>query len=217
MTQTSLSPSVILRDALSRVGPVFVPVALLALPANILPLLIPGAALKGVFNLFLAIVVAPILGGASILLVNRALANENVDLGTALGMAWQRAGQLILTSLLLLVILIPSLLLLLIPGIYLSVRLFASQYEVMLGRHSAIDALKASWELTEGRWWEIFWPLFAIGLVVLIPIMILSAIFMNSAFGGWIPGLLGVVVTPVLVMAFLMVYKVIKGQAVASA
>lgn len=216
MTQTSLSPSVILRDALSRVGPVFIPLAVLALPANILPLLIPGAALKGVFNFVLAIVVGPILGGASIALANRALANENIDLGTALAMAWQRAGQLILTSILLLVILIPSFLLLLIPGIYLSVRLFASQYEVMLGRHSAIDALKASWELTEGRWWEIFWPTFAIAIIIGLPIGILSAIFMNAAFGGWITGLLGVVLTPVLLMSFLMIYKVVKGQSIAS-
>lgn len=212
MTQTSLSPGVILRDALSRVGPVFVPVALLALPANILPLLIPTAPLRGVFNVLFAILVAPILGGATIVLVNRALANETVDLGSALSMAWQRAGQLILMSLLLMVILIPSFVVLLVPGIYLSVRLFASQYEVMLERQSPMDALKASWSLTEGRWWDVFWPTFAIALVLLIPVVLLSLLFMNAAFGDWITGLVSVVITPLLVMSFLMVYKVLKGQ-----
>ncbi|MEO0431698.1 MAG: hypothetical protein AAF151_08360 [Cyanobacteria bacterium J06656_5] len=212
MTQTSLSPGVILRDAFGRVGPVFVPVALLALPANILPLLIPSAPLRGIFSILFAILVAPVLGGATIVLVNRALANEAVDLGAALSMAWQRAGQLILTSLLLMVILIPSLALLLVPGIYLSVRLFASQYEVMLERQSPMDALKASWSLTEGRWWSVFWPTFAIALLLLIPVILLSVLFMNAAFGDWVTGLIGVAITPLLVMSFLMVYKVLKGQ-----
>ncbi|MEA5465470.1 hypothetical protein [Leptothoe sp. PORK10 BA2] len=217
MTQTSLSPGGIIGSALSRVGPVFVPVALLALPINILPLLIPTLTLKAIVNVLVAIVVAPILGGASIVLVNRALANEKVDLGTALSMAWQRAAHLILLTLLLLVILIPSFMLLVVPGIYLSVRLFASQYEVMLERQAPMDALKTSWAMTEGRWWEIFRPLFAIGLVVFIPFMILSVIFMDTVFGSWVNGLLGVAVTPVLVMSALMVYKIVKGQAMARA
>lgn len=217
MTQTSLNPGEILRDAFSQVGPVFVPVAILALPANILPALIPGEALSAVFNVAFAILVAPILGGASIVLANRVLTGEKADLSTALAMAWQRAGQLILTSLLLMVILIPSMALLLVPGIYLAVRLFATQYEVMLERKSPTEALEASWALTKGRWWQIFWPVFAITLVLLVPVMILSIIFMNAAFGALVTGLVGVAITPVLLLALLMVYKVLKGQQVAGA
>ncbi|MEM9978474.1 MAG: hypothetical protein AAF808_12690, partial [Cyanobacteria bacterium P01_D01_bin.2] len=125
MTQPSLRPGEILRTAFSRVGPIFVPVALLALPANVLPLLMPTPALNATFSIVFAILVGPILGGASIVLVDRALSGEKMDIGTALSMAWQRAGQLILTSILLFVILMPSFALLLIPGIYLSIRLFA--------------------------------------------------------------------------------------------
>ncbi|MEM7063329.1 MAG: glycerophosphoryl diester phosphodiesterase membrane domain-containing protein [Cyanobacteria bacterium P01_B01_bin.77] len=212
MTQTSLNPGEILRDAFSQVGPVFVPLAILALPANILPVLIPNEALSAAFNVTFAILVGPILGGAGMVLVNRMLAGEKAELGAALAMAWQRAGQLILASLLLMVILIPSMALLLVPGIYLSVRLFATQYEVMLERKSPTEALEASWALTKGRWWQIFGPVFVITLVLLVPVIILSMIFANAAFGPLVTGVVGVALTPVLLVALLMVYKVLKGQ-----
>lgn len=216
MTQTSLNPWEILRDAFSQVGPVFVPVAILALPANILPVLIPSEALTAVFNIAFAILVGPIFGGASIVLANRVLAGEKADLGAALAMAWQRAGQLILTSLLLLVILLPSMALLLVPGIYLAVRLFATQYEVMLERKSPTEALEASWALTKGRWWQIFWPVVAITFVMLVPVIILSMIVGNAPFGALVTGLASVAITPVLLLAFVMVYKVLKGQQASS-
>lgn len=216
MTQTSLNPGEIIRDAFSQVGPVFVPLAILALPANILPVLIPGEALTAAFNITFAILVGPILGGAGMVLANRTLTGEKADLGAALAMAWQRAGHLILTSLLLMVILLPSMALLLVPGIYLSVRLFATQYEVMLERKSPTEALEASWALTKGRWWQIFWPVVAITLVLLVPVIILSMIFANAAFGALVTGLAAIAITPVLLVAFLMVYKVLKGQQVSS-
>ncbi len=206
-----------MRDAFDRVGPVFVPIALLALPANILPLIIPTAFLKAAFNILFAILVTPILGGASIWLANRGLAGETADIGTAVSMAWQRAGQLILTSLLLLVILLPSLALLLAPGIYLAVRLFAAQYEVMLERKSPTEALEASWNLTKGRWWQVFWPMIAITLIMVIPVMIVAAIFANAPFGDWVTNLAAVAITPVLIMAILMIYKVLKGGQTAAA
>lgn len=211
MAQTSLKPGELLRDAFNRVGPVFVPIALLALPANILPLIIPTAFLKATFNILFAILVGPILGGASIWLANRALAGEPADIGTALSNAWQRAGQLILTSLLLLVILLPSLALLLVPGVYLAVRLFAAQYEVMLERKSPTEALEASWNLTKGRWWQVFWPMIAVTVVLVIPVVIVAAILANAPFGDWVVNLIGVAISPVLLMAILMIYKVFKG------
>ncbi|MEO0349416.1 MAG: hypothetical protein AAF282_05125 [Cyanobacteria bacterium P01_A01_bin.15] len=214
MTQPSLRPGEILRTAFNRVGSVFVPVALLALPANVLPLLMPTPALSATFSFAFAILIGPILGGASIVLVDRALSGEKMDIGTALSMAWQRAGQLILTSLLLLVILIPSFALLLIPGIYLSVRLFAAQYEVMLERKSPTEAMEVSWALTKNRWWQIFVPILVITLVFLVPIMLVSAIFANAPLGELITALVGIAATPVLLLAILLIYKGLKGQSV---
>ena len=217
MTQPSLNPGEILRTAFNRVGPVFVPVALLALPANVLPLLMPNPALTATFSIVFAILIGPILGGASILLVDRALSGEKMDIGTALSMAWQRAGQLILTSVLLFVILMPSFALLLIPGIYLSIRLFAAQYEVMLERKSPTEALEVSWALTKGRWWQIFVPMLVVTLAFLLPIMLLSAIFANAPFGELITALIGIAITPLLLLAILLIYKGLKGQSLSGA
>lgn len=213
MTTATLRPVEILQDTLQRVGAVFVPVALLALPSAVIAALVANAPLAGVINIVYGILVAPILGGAMIILINRSLTGQTFDLGEALAMAWRKAGPLILTALLLFVILVPALFLLIIPGLYLAVRLFATQYAVVLEHKSPTEALSASWELTKGRWWPIFGTLLVIGLIFMIPLVIVSAILgATLPFGALIANLLGVLITPPLVMAFVMVYKVLKGQ-----
>lgn len=214
MTASTLKPGEILRDALQRVGPVFVPVAVLALPGVLLPVLIPNMTMAAVVNVLYAILVAPVLGGAMIILIHRCLAGQTTDIGAALAMAWRRAVPLVLSALLLFIILVPAFALLVIPGIYLAVRLFSTQYAVVLERKSPIDALSASWELTRGHWWPIFGTILVITLAFVMPLIIVSAILgAVLPWGDAIGSLLGVVVTPPLVMAFLMVYKVLKGEA----
>ena len=214
MTTATLRPGEILQDTLQRVGAIFVPVALLALPSAVIAVLLsnnPG--LAGIVNILYGVLVAPILGGAMIILINRSLTGQSVDLGEAVAMAWRKAGALILTALLLFVILMPALFLLVIPGLYLAVRLFATQYAVVLEQKSPTEALSASWELTKGRWWSVFWALLAIGLVIIIPFVIVSTLLSSFLpLGALISNLLGVVITPPLVMAFVMVYKVLKGE-----
>ena len=215
MTATNLKPVEILRDTFQRVGPVFLPVLLLALPGVLISVLVRNAMLQGLLNVIYVILVAPILGGAMIILVNRCLTGQTTDLSEAVAMAWRKAGNLILTSLLLVVILIPAFVFLLIPGIYLSIRLFSAQYAVVLENKSPTEALSASWELTQGKWWKIFWAVFGVTLALVIPLFIVSAIV--GAALPWsatiVSNLLGLVITPPIAMALLMVYKVLKGEA----
>lgn len=214
MTTSTLRPGEILRDALQRVGPVFVPIALLSLPGVLISVLVSNVALAAIVNLAYGILVAPILGGAIIILVNRSLTGQTTDIREAVAMAWRRAVPLILTTLLLLVILLPAFVILLIPGIYLSVRLFATQYAVILEHKSPTEALSASWELTQGHWWSIFLTTFAISLAFVVPLIIVGAILSTvlPAIGSIITNFLGLVITPPLVMALILVYKVLKGE-----
>lgn len=213
MTTATLRPVEILQDTLQRVGAIFVPVALLALPSVVIAMLVANSPLAGIINILYGILVAPILGGAMIILINRCLTGQTIDLGESLAMAWRKAGPLILTALLLFVILVPALLLLVIPGLYLAVRLFATQYAVVLEHKSPTEALSASWELTKGRWWSIFGTLIVIGLAFMVPFVLVSALLGAALpFGALISNLLGAVLTPPLVMAFVMVYKVLKGE-----
>jgi hypothetical protein len=65
---------------------------------------------------------------------------------------------------------------LVIPGIWLSVRLyFGAQFAVVDGLGPA-DALRASFEQTRGRWWRLFGYLFVIGLIVGVAASVLTAI-----------------------------------------
>ncbi|MBT9314344.1 glycerophosphoryl diester phosphodiesterase membrane domain-containing protein [Leptothoe spongobia] len=218
MTTSTLKPGEILRDTLQRIGPIFLPVALLAVPGVLITMLVSNPMLAGLINVVYLFLVAPILGGAMIILVNRCLTGQQTDLGEAVAMAWRKAVPLILTMLLLLIILIPALMLLVIPGLYLSVRLFATQYEVVLGHKSPTEALSASWELTRGRWWSIFWTMLVVSLAFVVPLLIASAILgAVLPFGVVISNLLGIVVTPPLVMALMMIYKVVKGESAMSA
>lgn len=213
MVSSTLNPGKILRDSLQRVGPVFVPVALLSLPGLLIPVLISNEMLAFLVNVAYAILIGPILGAAAIVLLNRCLTGHNADIGESLATAWRHAGSLIITTLLLLVILIPASMLLLIPGIYLSVRLFATQYAVILEHKSPTDALSASWELTRGRWWSIFGTLVTISLALAVLLVIASFILGSILpFETLITNCLALLITPPAIMAILMVYKVLKGQ-----
>ncbi|MEM9162135.1 MAG: hypothetical protein AAGC54_03585 [Cyanobacteria bacterium P01_F01_bin.4] len=216
MTQQSLNPGQILQSAFQQVGPVYLPILLLSLPGVLISLVVPGPVLNSAVSFAYGILVGPILGGAGIILADRAIAGQTPNLGEALGIAFQKAGYLILAALLLLVIMMPAFVLLVIPGIYLSVTLFATQYAVIFEDKSPIDALASSWELTKGRWWPIFGTIFLIGLVLIIPIILVSLIFAQNSFGPWLTSLISLLITPVLVMAVLFVYKSLKRSQLAA-
>lgn len=211
MAEIRLNPIEILRDAIERVGPVFVPVALLTLPGIVIPYILPPALAVGA-NVIYVLLIAPILGGASIILINRCLNGQQTSLSEALAMAWRRAVPLIVSVLMLLVILIPAMALFVIPGLYLSVRLFAVQYGVVLENQSPLEALSMSWELTKGRWGQIFLALLLISLAIVVPIMVLSVLLASASLPDAIVNLLVPAVTPPLMMALLMIYRLLKGQ-----
>ena len=211
MSEIRLSPTKILQEAVERVGPVFLPVALLTLPGILIPYGFPPFVAAGI-NVVYVLLIAPILGGASIILISRCLDKQPVSLAEALALAWRRAVPLILSVVLLIVVLIPATVLFVIPGLYLSVRLFAVQYGVVLENQSPIDAFVMSWELTKGRWWQIFGVLLALVLLVLIPVAILSILLENVAISELLIDLVVVAITPPLLMALLMVYRLLQGQ-----
>ncbi|MEO0869107.1 MAG: glycerophosphoryl diester phosphodiesterase membrane domain-containing protein, partial [Cyanobacteria bacterium J06642_11] len=61
-----------------------------------------------------------------------------------------------------------------LPGIYLGVRLFATQYEVAIEGKSAFDALNGSWKLTKGHWWGIFGTFLLVGVALLVPLFVMN-------------------------------------------
>lgn len=110
---------------------------------------------------------------------------------------WRIVGWFILASLLNVVLVIAGLILLIIPGIYVAIRLSMWQYIMIEGEHNPVDAMKKSWKLTEGQVWQLFLlylTQFAlmilgllalvIGLFVAIPVISLASVYVYKQLSG---------------------------------
>jgi hypothetical protein len=203
MQNATLSPIPLLQRSLQLLNPIYTPLLILASPSFFIPIiaeLIP--VLGGLLNLAYVVVGAPILGGAALLLVDQHLKQQSPVLGNSLDQAISRAVPLVLGSILLSLIIFGGSLLLLIPGIYLGIRLAFLICAVALEGQGATAGLGYSWNLVKGRWWGVFWAFLALGLIFGIPILILSLIVGGIAaalnFGLLVAVVIGAVTTAIV-------------------
>ena len=98
---------------------------------------------------------------------------------SAYGQEGRKFLQYLVANILYSIIVCIGIVLLIIPGIYLAIRLqFFQQYIVSEERCSAIDALKKSWELTQGQAMPLFLlALVQIGLTLLGLILLVVGLF----------------------------------------
>lgn len=76
---------------------------------------------------------------------------------------------------------------------YFSVRLTFFRYAVAVDGQRAVAAIKASWQLTRGRWWSLFGTFLLLGLVLLVITAVaafVAAIPFGLLFGGSVVGIL---------------------------
>jgi magnesium-transporting ATPase (P-type) len=175
----------LLRDAINYTKPIYIPLLVLFLPSFIISLLVlgmsPGSTvLLSVIDLF---AITPFVTGAAIFYAHQNLTNRGATIPDSLQAAGERFARLVFLNLILSVIIIVGLVLLIIPGIYLSVRLSFVFYALMIERRSVFDSLNRSWQLTQGHWWKIFRAFLAL-IVALVPIMIVAFIIAFFDPGG---------------------------------
>lgn len=178
----SLKPIPIIQQALQETLAVYVPLIVLAIPGLVLSLLgnlVPFFTF--VVGLANFVVVAPLMGGAMILVAYRHLNRESVSLEDCLSQSLKKALPLILGFLLLFVCLLGGFIALIIPGIYLSIRLGFTLYAIVIDSQSATGGLGYSWQLVKGHWWKIFIPSFLLGLMVFVLFLIISP-FIGGSF-----------------------------------
>jgi hypothetical protein len=72
---------------------------------------------------------------------------------------------------------------LIIPGIYLSVRLGFYMSAIVIDDASVISSLKKSWKITKGNWWRIFGMYLLLGIVVYILSFVINFVLPASVFG----------------------------------
>lgn len=105
------------------------------------------------------------------------------DLGYAFGPRyWSSLGLGVLSAL----IVIGGLILLILPGIYLAVKLAFAPVRWVEDGLGAVDAIKASFEDVKGRWWNVFglalmgFLLFLAGLVALVVGVFVSMVLVSQ-------------------------------------
>lgn len=107
---------------------------------------------------------------AVILIASAALQGRRIGFNDSLSGAVGCWGRILLTRVLTIIPMLIGLILLIVPGVYLTIGwTFAETVSVVEGR-SGVGAMRRSWELTEGRFWE----LFKIFLKVMVPIVLLA-------------------------------------------
>jgi uncharacterized membrane protein len=109
---------------------------------------------------------------------------------------WNVFGTYIIASILCMIAYTVGLVFLIIPGLIILVRLSFFGFIVIEGEASPVHAIKRSWALTEGR----FWQLFAFGLVLVL---------INIA-GALVIGIGSLVTVPLALIALAYAYHKLK-------
>jgi hypothetical protein len=173
MQSATLSPILLLRRLFEVVGPIYWPLLILASPGFVIPIvaeLIP--LLGGILQLAYGIV-APILVGAALWLVDQHLKRQAPLLGNSLNRAVSKAVPLVLGTLLAALLSSLASIFLIIPGIYVGVKLALTPCAIALENQGTTGGLRYSWNLVKGHWWGVFWALLGdfilgFGVVVLV-------------------------------------------------
>lgn len=148
---------------------------LLSLGYTLAPIQIPTVAFSAAsaLNLAYSLAASIVLGLVSLYLTCLIIViysqGDRMGIKKALVVAAKKYFGFLVASILLLIFVILGLVALIIPGIYIAIKLLFTQQEVVINRLKPMDALKRSWEMTDGRFWEIFGFL----LVVLIISMVI--------------------------------------------
>lgn len=166
MQNATLNPILLLRRSFELVGPIYWPLLILASPGFILAIVTELTPLLGGILRLAYGIVAPILVGAALWLVDQHLKRQAPLLGNSLNRAVSKAVPLVLGTLLAALLSCLASIFLIIPGIYVGVKLALTPCAIALENQGTTGGLRYSWNLVKGRWWGVFWALLVLGLIL---------------------------------------------------
>ena len=181
----SINPGRLLKDTFRTIGSIYIPLLvfglsdLAVLAAVGLGALI-GAPLITVLTILLRLIFSRWVCSAVIYYTYQYLSGNRISIGSAFRRARSQTRRLILGYFLLLLISISAPYLLIIPGIYLSVRLGFVLHGITVDNLSFTRGIRHSWNLVKGHWWSTF--------IAMIVVLIVSLIFLTPIYVGILIG-----------------------------
>ena len=180
----SINPGRLLKDTFRTIGSIYIPLLVfglseLAVVAAVCLGALIGAPLITVLTILLRLIFSRWVCSAVIYYTYQYLSGNRISIGSAFRRAISQTRRLILLILgyfLLLLIWISAPYLLIIPGIYLSVRLGFVLHGITVDNLSFTRGIRHSWNLVKGHWWSTF--------IAMIVVLIVSLIFLTPIYVG---------------------------------
>jgi Membrane domain of glycerophosphoryl diester phosphodiesterase len=136
-----------------------------------------GAALAGfLISLFLQSAGAALAVAACFKAISAAYLGERTSFGDSLSYALRRFIPLMIAYIVIVIITIPGWILLIIPGIWLSVKMCMAFPAVIFERAGPFRSIGRSWKLTADNWWRVFGTLVVVFLIALVVNFALGAV-----------------------------------------
>ena len=185
----SINPGRLLKDTFRTIGSIYIPLLVfglsdLAVVAAVGLGALIGAPLITVLTILLRLIFSRWVCSAVIYYTYQYLSGNRISIGSAFRRARSQTRRLILGYFLgyflLLLISISAPYLLIIPGIYLSVRLGFVLHGITVDNLSFTRGIRHSWNLVKGHWWSTF--------IAMIVVLIVSLIFLTPISVGILIG-----------------------------
>lgn len=106
-----------------------------------------------------------------------AVNSKNAGIDAIIKKAASRYITLLFTTIVAGIIVLVGLILLIIPGIFLAIKLSIADVEAVVGKKDVVESLKSSWRKTSGNFWRILAAFIVMFFVVVIITGILNGIF----------------------------------------
>lgn len=160
--------------------------------------------ISGIVNVFMAIAVI------------LAIQNNSISVVEAYKQSTPFFLRYILMSILMFVLLFIGFLLLIVPGIILTVWFSFSTFVLVLERGGVVESLKKSREYVRGRWWAVFGRIIVLGIGLILISMVISVVFVALPLGIVSAALVAaftMLLAPFAVIYMYLVYQDLKGAA----
>lgn len=152
------------------------------------------------------------MGIALILAINNRSLTVSEAYKSAATFFWRYIGLSILTSLAITI----GFILLIIPGVIVSVWLAFASMVLVLERSEIVEAMKRSKEYVRGKWWGVFGRLIAATFIALLTLAILFGVIRFLPIPLWVENmimsLVSMLIAPVMVGYMYLMYQDLKGS-----